>query len=66
MKVKIFKKSGHSFFSRKPSSRVLLENEVNEWLEQNNDVDIKYVKQSCCGGSLEPSITVISVWYDEK
>jgi len=24
----------------------------------------KDIKQSCCGGSLEPSITVISVWYD--
>ena len=64
MKVKIFKKSGHGFWKRKQSSKQILEDEVNKWLESNRGVEIKDIKQSCCGGSLEPSITVISVWYE--
>ena len=64
MKVKIFKKTGKSFFSRKSSSREELEIEINNWLAENNGIEIKEIKQSCCGGSLEPSITVVSIWYE--
>jgi len=66
MKVKLFKKSGNSFFKRKASSKELLEFEINNWLEMNSEIEIKDIKQSCCGGSLEPSITVVSIWYEPK
>lgn len=64
MKIKIFKKGGHGFWKRKQSSKQILEDEVNNWLEANKGIEIKDIKQSCCGGSLEPSITVISIWYE--
>ena len=64
MKIKIFKKTGHTFFKRKTSSKDILENEINDWLDANTRIEIKDIKQSCCGGSLEPSITVISIWYE--
>lgn len=64
MKIKIFKKSGHHFFKRGLASKDILENEINSWLEANIGIEIKDIKQSCCGGSLEPSITVISIWYE--
>lgn len=65
MKVKIFRITGQTFFNRKKQTTgELLENQVNEWLSNNTGIKIVDIKQSCCGGSLEPSITLISVWYE--
>jgi len=68
MIVKIFKKQGDSFSFKKRArpSKQVLEDEINDWLSANPKVKIKDIKQSCCGGSLEPSLTVISVWYEPK
>ncbi|GJQ63936.1 MAG: hypothetical protein SCALA702_29890 [Melioribacteraceae bacterium] len=61
MKVKFFKHAGKSF--KKTYLTIELESEINYWLEKNKEIEIKEIKQSCCGGSLEPSITVVSIWY---
>ncbi|MFC2094232.1 hypothetical protein ACFLSH_01255 [Bacteroidota bacterium] len=67
MKVKFFKVSGYSFyFGKKPASKQVLEDEINSWLNANQNIDIIEIKQSCCGGSLNPSLTVVSVWYNPK
>ena len=65
MKVKIFKMAGyHTNFGKKPASKQILEDEINVWLETNSGVKIIDIKQSCCGGSFNPSLTVVSVWYE--
>lgn len=66
MKVKIFKKVGYSWSFKKTRtpSKQAMEDEVNAWLAENPKIKIKDIKQSACGGSLEPSQTIISVWYD--
>ena len=67
MKVKIFKQSGYMFyFGRRPKSKQILENKINEWLASNPDIKILEIKQSCCGGSFNPSLTIISIWYEAK
>ena len=66
MKVKIFKVAGYSFyFGRKPPSRQVLEDEINQWLSAHPGIKVLDIKQSCCGGSLNPSLTVVSIWYEE-
>lgn len=65
MKVKIFKQAGYQFyFGNKPESKQILEDEINNWLNSNQEIDIKEIKQSCCGGSLNPSQTIVSIWYE--
>jgi hypothetical protein len=65
MKVKIFKVAGYSHpFGKKPKSKQVLEDEINQWLEANPGFNIKHIKQSCCGGSFNPSLTIVSVWYE--
>ncbi|MAT59001.1 MAG: hypothetical protein K8F60_13935 [Melioribacteraceae bacterium] len=64
MKVKLFMNTGKYF--KKPNLSNELENEINQWLEVNKQIEIKEIKQACCGGSLEPALTVISIWYDDK
>lgn len=49
MKVKIF---------RSPDSRIL-EQEINEWLENNNWIKVINITQST------GTATVISIWYNE-
>ena len=44
MNVKIFKKGGHGFWKRKQSSKQILEDEVNSWIESNNGIVIKDIK----------------------
>ncbi len=65
MRTKIFKVQGNTFFTRKRGpSKQILEDEINSWLQANPDIKIVDIKQSSCGGSLEPSITVVSIWYE--
>ncbi len=67
MKVKIFKVAGYSFyFGKKPVSKQILEDEINAWLNANQNIDIAEIKQSCCGGSFNPSLTIVSIWYNPK
>lgn len=65
MKTKIFKVSGYSFyFGNKPKSKQVLEDQINNWLAEKPGIKIIDIKQSCCGGSFNPSITVVSIWYE--
>ena len=67
MKTKIFKVSGYQlYFGNKPKSKQVLEDEINAWLANNPDIKIIDIKQSCCGGSFNPSLTVVSIWYEAK
>lgn len=43
----------------------ILEDQINEWLSQNNGVEIVRVEQSACGGSFAESLWMISVWYNK-
>lgn len=65
MKVKLFKRAGYHFgLGRKRTSQQVLEDEINEWLEANPTIKIVEIKQSMSGGSLEPSQTLVSIWYE--
>jgi hypothetical protein len=65
MQVKIFSKCG-GYFSKSPQESSQLEQEVNSWLESNPGIKILDIKQSSCGGSLEPAKHIISIWYETK
>ena len=40
------------------------ERSINEWLSQNPAAEVQHIKQSACGGSMEPALWLISVWYN--
>ncbi len=40
---------------------VLIQHRVSN---QDNDLAADYIKQSSCGGSLEPAKHIISIWYE--
>jgi hypothetical protein len=42
-----------------------LETEINNWLSQNPKIKIVGIKQSASGGSYNPSLWLISVWYED-
>jgi hypothetical protein len=42
-----------------------MEDAINAWLAQNSRVRIVDVKQSATGGSLAPSLWLLSVWYED-
>ncbi|MBT4154357.1 MAG: hypothetical protein ACKVH5_01090 [Fidelibacterota bacterium] len=63
MKVKLFSKCGKYFGKSNTADR--LEEDVNLWLENQSGIKIVEIKQSSCGGSMEPGQHLISVWYDE-
>ncbi|MGY0557490.1 hypothetical protein [Lysobacter sp. A421] len=37
---------------------------INEWLSQNHAVEFQHIQQSACGGSMQPALWLISVWYN--
>ena len=45
------------------SDEIVLEGEVNEWLEKNPYVTIKDIRQSSVSRG-EQLFTLVSVWYD--
>lgn len=47
-------------------SAVAFEKQVNDWLEQNPDVEIVHIKQSACGGSFAAPLWLISIWYTRR
>ena len=63
MKVKIFSKCG-GYFSKSSKISSDLEQEFNTWLDNNSGIKIINIKQSSCGGSLEPAKHIISIWYE--
>lgn len=42
------------------------EAEVNEWLQQNPDIEIRHIQQSAGGGSMGPFLFFITIWYNDK
>ncbi len=70
MKVKIFsKRKGSKFssiFQKLSEILSLIEQDINAWLESHPNIKIIEIKQSSCGGSLEPSIHIISIWYETE
>ena len=42
-----------------------LETEINNWLSQNPKIKVVDIKQSASGGSYNPSLWLISVWYED-
>ncbi|MBT3479771.1 MAG: hypothetical protein HOA15_08000 [Candidatus Marinimicrobia bacterium] len=62
MKVKIFSKGGKLF--GKSNTAVRLEDDINSWLENHPELKVFEIKQSSCGGSMEPGQHLISVWYE--
>ena len=65
MLVKIFVMR-EGYFSSIAKATSDLEEEINLWLRANPYVQIRNIEQSSCGGSMEPSRTVVSVWYQDK
>ena len=65
MLVKIFVMR-EGYFSSISKATSNLEQEINSWLRANPNIRIANIEQSSCGGSMEPSRTVVSVWYQEK
>ena len=65
MLVKIFAmREGYFGSINKAASE--LEEEINAWLRANPDVRIISATQSSCMGSMDPSRTIVSVWYQDK
>ena len=64
MLVKIFVMR-EGYFSSIAKASYGLEQDINSWLRANPDVRITNIKQSSCGG-MEPSRTVVSVWYQDE
>ena len=64
MQVKIF--SMNKPMGKKGQNQQILEDQINQWLSQNKGVEIVRVEQSSSGGSLNPSLWMISVWYNEN
>ena len=42
------------------------ESNINTWLSENPDIKINHVEQSACGGSFNPALWLISVWYERN
>lgn len=62
MKVKMFSKC-NGYFGRLSAIASSLEEDVNDWLEIHPEITIIDIKQTSCGGSLEASKHILSIWY---
>ena len=63
MKTKLF--FMNNMEKRKAKLWQMLENEINSWLSENQNIKIIDIKQSSSGGSFSPSSVCISLWYAE-
>ena len=63
MKVKMFSKRD-TYFGKYEKVAASLEGEINVWLESEPEIKVVDIKQTSCGGSLEPGQHLISVWYE--
>ena len=64
MRVKIF--SVNNPLCGKGKNQLAFESRINEWLTQNSKIEILRVEQSASGGSFNPSVWLISIWYKER
>ena len=64
MKVKFF--STCSRYFGKSNIAETLEGEINAWMESQPGIKVVDIKQTSCGGSLEPGQYLVSVWYEAK
>ena len=62
MRVKIF--SMNNPMGKRGRNQQALEDQINEWLSENEVVEIIRVEQSASGGSFDASLWMISVWYN--
>jgi len=65
MKVKIFTNK-EGYFKKTSATSLELEREINLWLEANPNIKIIKIKQNSSGGSLEPTVHLISLWYENN
>lgn len=68
MKVKVFEGLVRPTPHQYSFGMTRLEDDLNEWLETNQDIQIKDIKQSSSSdGDQEgfSSITTISIWYEQ-
>lgn len=66
MKTKIFAIS-QGYFRTLSKAALSLEMQINIWLNTNPGIKIIDIKQSSRGGgSLEPSKTIVSIWYEPE
>ena len=63
MRVKIF--SMNNPIGKKGENQQILEDQINQWLSRNKGVEVVRVEQSASGGSMGPSLWMISIWYNE-
>ncbi len=64
MKVKLFLNNGKLF--GKSDLVEKFSKEINTWLENHPELKVIDIKQSSCGGSMEPGQHLISVWYESE
>lgn len=57
MKVKIFTNQGDA-----PK----LEKEINQWLLDNKNIEVKHIKQDYAYDNEQLFYTLVSIWYEEK
>ena len=63
MRVKIF--SLNNPIGKRGKRQQKLEDEINQWLSKNRGAEIVRIEQSASGGSVGPSLWMISVWYTD-
>lgn len=64
MKIKMFTKMNRK--NKPEPAESEFEAEVNEWLQQNPDIEIRHIQQSAGGGSMGPFLFFITIWYNDK
>ncbi|MGJ8671789.1 hypothetical protein [Rubritalea sp.] len=69
MKVKIFSsnepmKQTKTEDGKQPNQQ-LFEDEINAWLKEQPGIEVIRIEQSASGGSLNNSLWMISIWYEE-
>ncbi len=64
MKVKMFTKMNKKNKVEPANSEY--EAEINQWLQENPDIEVRHIQQSAGGGSMGPFLFCVTVWYEER
>ena len=64
MKVKMFTRLNPR--NKAEPTNTEYEVEVNEWLQNNPDIEIHHIQQSAGAGSMGPYLFFITVWHEER
>ena len=64
MKVKIFTKMNKKNKVEPANSEY--EAEINQWLQENPDIEVRHIQQSAGAGSMGPFLFCVAVWYEER